>query len=230
MPTLFVIVPTFGKPWVPYDFATQDAVVRDLNSASLGSYTGAGGTEGFLAFGYRVADEAIAREAVARAMAKYLPGGEYHVRVGPDSGCNIAFGILGEFAPNKLSLRRADGRPLGSLNEVEALIRGLFPDVRFAWAPSGPERIRNCEERGHPLPNEIRQRLEGVPSVLEGVAEGEGYRVTFGLGHRDPVERLLVTPLGNGLELRSGMVALEAEAGAEFQASEEALRPNYDSS
>jgi hypothetical protein len=67
-----------------------------------------------------------------------------------------------------------------------------------------------------------------MPSVLEGVAEGEGYRVTFGLGHREPVERLLATPLGSAPELRSGLAALEAVARAEFQVSEEAFGASYE--
>jgi hypothetical protein len=222
MPTLFVIVPTFGKRPVPYDFTVMDAIVAELDGASpgAGAYTGAGGTEGYLAFGYRMTDEAATREALARAMNKHLPRTPYDVRVAEDSGCNIAFEVLKEFTPKKLSLRHPDGRPLGTFEQVQAVIRRLFPAVQFGWTPDGPERVRMCEEGGHPLPPEHRQRLEGVPSELEGVAEGPDYRVTFGLGSREPVGYLRVTPLGGGAELQAGIAGLESDVGAKFQVSE----------
>jgi hypothetical protein len=220
MPTLFVVVPTFGQPPVPYDFTVMDAIVAELDRTSAGTYTGAGGTEGYLAFGYRVGDEAATRAALTQAVAKHLPGTPYHVRVVDDSGCNVALEILKEFEPEDFSLRRADHQPLGSFEQVQTMIRHWFPGVRFDWTPSGPERIRRCEEGGLPLTPELRQRLAGMPSELEGVDEGPGYRVTFGLGSQEPLACLRVAQLGSALELQSGLAGLESEMGAKFQVCE----------
>src|SRR5262249_41521891 len=116
---------------------------------------------------------------------------------------------------------RGDGQPLGTFEQVQAMIRDLFPSAQFGWTLSGPERVRISQERGQPLPAELRQRLESLPSIFEGVAEGEGYRVTFGLGDDEGVACLRVTPLGSAQELQSGLAALESAAGASFELSEE---------
>lgn len=121
----------------------------------------------------------------------------------------------------ELTLRRADGRSFGSFEEVQALIRGHFPTVRFCWTASGPEKLRIARERGIELPPVIREAMEALPSLLEGAVEGDGYHVTFGLDHEEPVPCLYVTPRGDAPELRRGLAALEAEAGAEFKVSGE---------
>jgi hypothetical protein len=116
-------------------------------------------------------------------------------------------------------LRRADGQPFGSFEQVQALIRRLFPTVEFFWTTSGPEKIRQAEERGIKLPPHIRQWMETLPSLLEGIVEGDEFQVTFGLGYEEPVSCLYVTPRGLAPELDRGLAALEAEAGAEFEVS-----------
>jgi hypothetical protein len=113
-------------------------------------------------------------------------------------------------------LRRADGRPFGSFAEAQALIRREFPAVEFSWSMSGAELIRLSEANGSELTPDVREPLEGMPSVLEGHVEGAGYSATFNLGVGEPVTCLRVTPRGVVWELHRGLKALEAEAGAEF--------------
>jgi len=119
------------------------------------------------------------------------------------------------------TLRRADGQPFGSLEQVQARIRQLFPSVEFRWTTSGPEKIALAAERGITFPPQIMAYLPGLPSLLEGVAEGDEYHVTFGLGHDEPVPCMYVTPRGDGPELERGLAALEADAGAPFKVSGE---------
>jgi hypothetical protein len=119
------------------------------------------------------------------------------------------------------TLRRADGQPFGSFEQVQARIRELFPTVEFFWTASGPEKIAQAAERGITFPPAILAYLPDLPSLLEGVAEREEYHVTFGLGHEEPVRCLYVTPRGDGPELDRGLAALEADAGAVFQVSGE---------
>ncbi len=119
------------------------------------------------------------------------------------------------------TLRRADGQPFGSFEQVQSRIRELFPTVQFYWTTSGPETIALAAERGITFPPEILAYLPDLPSLLEGVAEGDEYHVTFGLGHQEPVSCLYVTPLGDAPELERGLAALEADAGAAFKVSGE---------
>ena len=119
------------------------------------------------------------------------------------------------------TLRRADGLPFGSFEQVQSRIRYLFPTVEFFWTTSGPEKIALAAERGITFPPELMAVLPDLPSLLEGVAEGDGFHVTFGLGHQEPVPCLYVTPRGDSAELDRGLAALEADAGAEFKVSGE---------
>jgi len=115
------------------------------------------------------------------------------------------------------TLRRADGKPFGTFKQVRALVRQLFPDVQFTWTTSGPEKLKLAKQRGIKFPPELKKVLKTLPSLLEGVVEGEGYHLTIGLGHQEPVPCLYVTPRGDSPELDSGLTALESKAGAEFK-------------
>jgi hypothetical protein len=111
------------------------------------------------------------------------------------------------------TLRRGDGKPLGTFEDVQAALRRLFPGVRFWWTTSGPEKIRQAEERGVELPPMIRQTIEKLPSMLDGICEGDGFTVEFGLGPSEPVSCLCVQPRGASPELLQRLGALEAEFG-----------------
>jgi hypothetical protein len=119
------------------------------------------------------------------------------------------------------TLRRADGEPFGSIEQMQSRIRQLFPAVEFAWTPSGLERIAGAAERGVTLSPAVKAALPELPSVLEGVAKGEEFNVTFGLGYQDPVESLYVAVRGFSFELENRLAALEADAGARFSVVEE---------
>jgi hypothetical protein len=117
------------------------------------------------------------------------------------------------------TLRRADGQPFGSFEQVQGLIRRHFPAVEFAWMASGAERLRAAAERGVEVPPDLVPYLENLPSLLEGYVRGDGYHVTFGLGYEEPVVRLYATPRGVADEMYRGLAGLEAEAGDEFKFS-----------
>jgi hypothetical protein len=113
-------------------------------------------------------------------------------------------------------LRRADGRPLGTFEQVQATLSRLCPGVDFGWTTSGPEKVRLADERGVQLPEAIRQWMETLPALLEGIYEGDGFLVEFGLGCQEPVESLHVAPHGDVPELERLLAALESEFGAEL--------------
>lgn len=112
------------------------------------------------------------------------------------------------------TLRRPDGRPLGTFAEVQALLRRLAPGVEFGWTTSGPEKVRQATENGVELPEDIRRWMESLPALLEGAVETEEYLVVFGLGYEEPVPFLCVEPHGEGAELDRLLAALETEVGS----------------
>jgi hypothetical protein len=120
----------------------------------------------------------------------------------------------------ELTLQRADGKPFGAFEEAKSLIRRAFPTVEFFWTTSGAEKIRMATEKGIKIPPMILEGLDALPSLLEGVAEGDDFQVSFGLGYEEPVMRIYATPRGLDPELQRGLEMLEAEADAEFKVSD----------
>jgi hypothetical protein len=117
----------------------------------------------------------------------------------------------------EFTLRRPDGRPLGTFGEVQATVRRLCYGVEFFWTTSGPEKVKEAAANGVELPDAIRQWMETLPSLLEGVVEADDYRIEFGLGNEEPVPFLSVTPRGSGPRLQEVLSALEAEYGDELR-------------
>lgn len=119
----------------------------------------------------------------------------------------------------EFTLQRKDGKPFGSFEQVQARIRQLFPSVEFHWTTSGQEKIALAAKREISFPPALKTVLADLPSLLDGVAEGDGFHVTFGLGHQEPVPCLYVTPRGIAPELERCLAALEADAGGPFKVS-----------
>ena len=110
-----------------------------------------------------------------------------------------------------------DNRVLGSLSEIQSLIREHFPSVQFHWTTSGAEKLRLAKERGVELPQEIRDVLNNLPSLLEGVAEGLGWDIMFGLQHMDPLRELIIEPRGDDAAMDAGIRAIEQVLGTSFR-------------
>lgn len=72
------------------------------------------------------------------------------------------------------TLRRADGQPFGSFEQVQARLRLLFPAIQFRRTLSGPDKIALAAERGITFPPELLAVLPGLPSLQEGVVGGDG--------------------------------------------------------
>ena len=60
----------------------------------------------------------------------------------------------------ELALGRADKAPIGSFDEVQSMIRDVFPTVQFGWTQSGQDKLRLAAEHGIELPQSIRESLE----------------------------------------------------------------------
>lgn len=119
------------------------------------------------------------------------------------------------------ALERKDASAIGSLDDVQALIRSVFDSVQFAWTQSGPEKLKLAEERGIEFPAALAKSLETLPSLLEGRAAGGNWQVSFGLGQSDPVMCIYLTPHDPDNALDAQLAALEAAVGGEIVVSGE---------
>ena len=122
-------------------------------------------------------------------------------------------------------LRRTDGRPVGTLAEMETLVRRLFPAARFRWTTDGPAVQMQAQERvDRAYCDEIRAGLrppylapEARMAFREGVAEGPGYRLSFWLKLPESGVTVYVDRQGAAPEVDHGLAALEAATGAKLQ-------------
>lgn len=113
----------------------------------------------------------------------------------------------------EFTLRRKDRQPLGTFEEVQTTLRRIFPGVQFWWTTSGPEKVQQAEQNGGPLPPHIKEWMLTLPSMLDGVCEGDDWLVEFGLGPTEPVPELYVQPRGIAPEMNQRLDALEADYG-----------------
>ena len=78
------------------------------------------------------------------------------------------------------------------------------------------EKLRIAKARGIEFPPALRESLESLPSLLEGVAEGASWRVDFGLNHLDPVLELVIEPRGDDAAMDEGIGAIEQALGSQL--------------
>jgi hypothetical protein len=110
-----------------------------------------------------------------------------------------------------------DNGPLGRIDAIQSLIRTHFRSVRFRRTTSGQEKLRIAIERGVEFPPALRASLESLPSLIEGVAEGPGWHVAFGLRHLNPLTELVVQPRGDHADLDAGLRAIEKALRSTFR-------------
>ncbi len=121
----------------------------------------------------------------------------------------------------EFALERSDKSAIGTLADVEVMIREHFPDVAFGWTKSGQEKLRIASQRQIELPAAIRQSLEGLPSLREGRAKAGEALVEFGLGYREQVRCIYVTPHGDDAAVLAGLSGLAKSVGGKYVVSGE---------
>lgn len=121
----------------------------------------------------------------------------------------------------EFALERNDKAAIGSFEELQTMIRGIFPGVQSGWTTSGPDKLKMAAERGIEFPPDLREALKTLPSLLEGRFESDGNCVEFGLGYEQPVMCLYVTPRGGSPALDQQLAELEARVGGTFVVSGE---------
>lgn len=78
---IMVSIPVEGEFPSPDDLSARNAVSDSLEDSGFGEFIGAGGGFGQMDFEFEVANAEEAKQQVANAMKRFLPGREYSVTV-----------------------------------------------------------------------------------------------------------------------------------------------------
>jgi hypothetical protein len=100
--------------------------------------------------------------------------------------------------PWEVTIRRADGEPLGDVPAVRERIEATVAGMRFFQEPSGAERVAAARARGVEFPDVIRQVLEKQPAKIQAVLEGDGVSVLLYGFEAEPLSALHAEVRGAG--------------------------------
>lgn len=100
--------------------------------------------------------------------------------------------------PWEVTIRRADGAPLGELAAVRQQITAAVPAVQFHREPSGLEKIAAARAAGLEFPDVIRQHLEQRPATERAEFEGDGFSVVLYGFEAQPLSAIHAEVRGDG--------------------------------
>lgn len=111
------------------------------------------------------------------------------------------------------TIRRADGRPLGRVAEVQRALTVAFPGIVFGRLASGAEKIHAAAEIGHVFPDVIREHLESRPAEYSAEYEGNDFSAQFYLGASETVDLVEVVLYGVTVASEPMLALLQREYG-----------------
>jgi hypothetical protein len=100
--------------------------------------------------------------------------------------------------PWEVTIRQADGTPLGDLAVVRQQIAVSVPAMQFHREPSGPEKIAAARAAGIEFPDVIRQHMEGRPATEQAELDGDGFSVRLYGFDAQPLLAIYAEVRGNG--------------------------------
>jgi hypothetical protein len=77
---------------------------------------------------------------------------------------------------------RGGGDSLGSVEQVQAKLRGADPEIELFRDASGAEKLASMESQGLTVPDVIREHWLGSKGAFQGLIQGEGFTIEFHLG------------------------------------------------
>lgn len=78
-----------------------------------------------------------------------------------------------------VTIRHADGSPLGERESVKRAISAVFAGVQFYREPSGPEKIAAARAAGIEFPDILRQHFEQQSATEQADFESDGFSARF---------------------------------------------------
>lgn len=130
--------------------------------------------------------------------------------------------------PWDVTIRRADGTPLGDIEAVRTQIAGALPAVSFHREPSGAEQIAAARAAGREFPDLIRQHMEQRPATMKAVFNGDGYSMLLYGFEAQPLSAIHAELRGNSnpapllaaLCRPNGWVAVDEASGEPLELSD----------
>ena len=98
----------------------------------------------------------------------------------------------------EVTIRRADGAPLGDLVTLRQQIGDALPGTQFQREPSGQEKIAAARAAGVEFPDIIRQHLESRPATELAEFEGDGISVVLYGFEAEPLSAIHAEVRGEG--------------------------------
>ncbi|MCE9532238.1 MAG: hypothetical protein K8T89_14130 [Planctomycetes bacterium] len=86
------------------------------------------------------------------------------------------------------TIKRHDGKPLGTVAAVQEALASAFPGIKFGREPSGAEKLLMAEAKGVRFPDSLRQHLESSPAQAGADYEGPDFSAQFHFGPNDVVQ------------------------------------------
>lgn len=111
------------------------------------------------------------------------------------------------------TIKRADGKPLGTVAEVEKILAVAFPGVVFDRLPSGAEKIQAAKQKGIEFPEILRKHFEAAPAQHGAEFNGPDFSAQFSLGPSDVVQEIDVTLRGKTTASERNLAVLEKRFG-----------------
>lgn len=111
------------------------------------------------------------------------------------------------------TIKRKDGKALGSVDEVQRALAAAFPGIQIGLLPSGAEKIRTAAEKGINFPEIILKHFESTPAQFGGDYEGPGFSAQFNLGANESVRHVGVVLYGKTTESEPMFEFIEREYG-----------------
>src|SRR4030095_4097538 len=96
-----------------------------------------------------------------------------------------------------VTIKRADGRPLGYIADVQQALVAVFPGIVLGQSLSGAEKLRRASEQGVTFPEILRQHVAASVPEYEGDYEGPEFSAQFHLGPSETVREIDVVLYGN---------------------------------
>jgi hypothetical protein len=113
------------------------------------------------------------------------------------------------------TIKRADGKPLGPIKDVQEALAAAFPGIILGRLPSGANKIRKAAEMGIEFPEVIRNALEATPVRHGGDYSGPRFSAQFVLGASDTVDHVDVVLYGNTVASEPMFAQLREQFGWE---------------
>jgi hypothetical protein len=95
-----------------------------------------------------------------------------------------------------VTIKRRDGRPLGSIAEVQQVLATVFPGITFSKSPDGPEKLRRASQQGVTFPEILRQHIAASISQFEAGYDASEFSAEFNLGSSETVQEIDVRLVG----------------------------------